>query len=170
MDDLARKAQRWVNDNRLTLTNCESKLPDELSNRKADNWEPLIAIADLAGGEWPARARAAAVGHPATRIDDDLGLMLLGHIKGFWSTKNDAKEAPSREIVDFLTGLEEAPWKKINRGEYMDQIRLAAMLRPFEIRSKDIWVEAKSERGASIKKSVKGYDRAVFEDAFARYL
>jgi len=30
-----------------------------LFNRAADNWRPLLAIADAAGGEWPARARRA---------------------------------------------------------------------------------------------------------------
>ena len=31
----------------------EAKLPDELGDRAADVWEPLLAIADAAGAEWP---------------------------------------------------------------------------------------------------------------------
>jgi hypothetical protein len=36
-------------------------LPPEIADRDADVWEPLLAVADLIGGEWPQRARAAAV-------------------------------------------------------------------------------------------------------------
>src|SRR6266513_2998047 len=35
----------------------EPELPDELSDRQADAWEPLLGIADMAGGEWPQAAR-----------------------------------------------------------------------------------------------------------------
>lgn len=34
-------------------------LPDELDSRDLDMWEPMVAIADMAGGEWPARIRRA---------------------------------------------------------------------------------------------------------------
>ena len=37
------------------------KLPDEIQDRDADVWEPLIAVADAVGGEWPSRARRAGV-------------------------------------------------------------------------------------------------------------
>ena len=36
-------------------------LPAAIADRDADVWEPLITCAALAGGEWPARARAAAI-------------------------------------------------------------------------------------------------------------
>ena len=37
------------------------ELPPEITDRDADVWEPLIAIADAIGGEWPERARNAAI-------------------------------------------------------------------------------------------------------------
>jgi hypothetical protein len=43
------------------LAVARPRLPEELSDRQQDVWEPLLAIADLAGGSWPERARAAAV-------------------------------------------------------------------------------------------------------------
>ena len=39
------------------LAEAEPELPVE--DREADVWEPLIAVADLAGGEWPELARSA---------------------------------------------------------------------------------------------------------------
>ena len=53
----------------------EADVPDELPVRAADAWEPLLAIADAAGGTWPARARKAALILHADHADDDsLGL------------------------------------------------------------------------------------------------
>lgn len=36
-------------------------MPTDLCDRAADVWEPLLAIADACGAEWPERGRAAAV-------------------------------------------------------------------------------------------------------------
>lgn len=43
-------------------------IPDDLDDRAADAWEPLLAIADMAGHGWEVRARLAAVA-----LDDDRG-------------------------------------------------------------------------------------------------
>src|SRR5208282_3622937 len=37
------------------------ELPRELNDRAQDNWEPLLAVADHAGGAWPQLARATAL-------------------------------------------------------------------------------------------------------------
>jgi hypothetical protein len=36
-------------------------LPSGLNDRAGEIWEPLLALADLAGGAWPGRAREAAL-------------------------------------------------------------------------------------------------------------
>ena len=51
---------RWAQDHDLALRDAEPDMPGSLFGRRADNWRHLLAIADLAGGTWPARARAAA--------------------------------------------------------------------------------------------------------------
>src|SRR5262249_44381924 len=43
------------------LAGAEPELPAALSARQQDVWEPLLAIADLAGDDWPKQARHAAV-------------------------------------------------------------------------------------------------------------
>ena len=40
-------------------------LPKGVEDRDADVWEPLLTVAELAGGHWPERARVAAVAHVA---------------------------------------------------------------------------------------------------------
>src|SRR5262245_19841046 len=54
---LARKAARWATDNAEHLADADSTMPANIINREADNWRPLLAIADVASGEWPERAR-----------------------------------------------------------------------------------------------------------------
>ena len=58
---LSQKAARFAADNTIRLHATEPGLPDELYGRTADNWRPLIAIADAAGGKWPERARKIAI-------------------------------------------------------------------------------------------------------------
>jgi putative DNA primase/helicase len=56
---LAQKAARWTLDNRQALTAADPET-GELVNRSADNWRPLFAIADIAGGKWPRLARSTS--------------------------------------------------------------------------------------------------------------
>src|SRR5580692_10647850 len=65
------------------LRDAEPDLPDELGDRAADAWEPLLAIADLAGGDWPMRACAAAVELSASSDGDEVsrGVQLLAAIR-----------------------------------------------------------------------------------------
>src|SRR6202022_3515960 len=74
---LRRQAARWAYDNFSGLTDPEPEVPDSLNDRAADNWRPLLAIAELAGGDWPKRARDAGCllsgeGHDATSINVEL--------------------------------------------------------------------------------------------------
>jgi putative DNA primase/helicase len=62
LDILARQAARWAQDNAENVRAANPDMPEGIYNREADNLRPLLAIADVAGGEWPERARKAAVG------------------------------------------------------------------------------------------------------------
>jgi putative DNA primase/helicase len=64
------KAARWAADNMAALRDAVPVMPEGLDDRAADAWEPLIAIADLAGGEWPDRARRAALKLSGSREDE----------------------------------------------------------------------------------------------------
>jgi putative DNA primase/helicase len=52
---------RWAERHLEELRTAEPEIPSRLHDRAADNWRPLLAIADMAGGSWPAKARSAAV-------------------------------------------------------------------------------------------------------------
>jgi len=54
--EIRRKARRWADDNIAKLEKAHPSIPEGLNDRASDNWEPLLAIADLAGNEWPTLA------------------------------------------------------------------------------------------------------------------
>lgn len=91
-----------------------SVLPDEVTDRAADCWEPLITVADLAGGRWPATARAAAVVLVTRLVEDrrevSLGLRLLSDMRTVFG-EDDVKTTST--ILDKLQTLDESPWVDI---------------------------------------------------------
>jgi hypothetical protein len=158
---LARKAARWVADHLEQLRQSDPDVPQALNDRQADNWRPLLAIADLAGGEWPARARAAARALSTTDEDaDTIGVQLLAAVKLAFGT---ARQISTDNLLKHLHAMSEAPW-----GEYGRQRKpitprqLAGLLRPFGIASGTI-------RESEIS-TPKGYRREQFESAWDRYL
>jgi Protein of unknown function (DUF3631) len=137
----------------------EAELPSELPDRAADAWEPLLAIADAAGGIWPVRARGAAVVLNASREQDDsLGLRLLSDVRVVFEAR-DVDRIFTADLITALQADEEGPW--VSERSPLTPHRLADVLRPFEITSKQARIGPKN---------LKGYERQAFVDAWDRYL
>src|SRR5262249_31580623 len=134
-------------------------MPEEIQDRDADVWEPLIAVADLVGDEWPGRARAAAIALVAAgkEVEPSLGIQLLADARAVFA---DYQVLASKTMVANLVEIEEAPWGNL-KGRPLDERGLARRLRQFGIKSKNVRTHA----GVP-----KGYMRADFEDAWRRYL
>ena len=162
--DIRRKLARFIADNRERIAACDPKLPGGCFNRSADNWRPLFAIAEIAGGEWPQRA-AAAFAHLTANDETDTegpGVVLLTDIYEMFRSAN-LKKVSSAEIANALAGIEGrewAEWGKARRPITPNQ--LAKLLRRFNIASTTIRLPDGSV--------AKGYHRDSFSDAFARYL
>jgi Protein of unknown function (DUF3631) len=71
LDVLARKAIRWAKDHADAVAERDPAMPEGIINRMADNWRPLLAIAEEAEGKWPERARKAAEAARVAAADDD---------------------------------------------------------------------------------------------------
>jgi hypothetical protein len=151
--------ERWSNMAVAKLTELEPQLPSSLSDRAADVWEPLLAIAELAGGVWPGRAREAAIVLSGAAVEDgfSLGVRLLADIREALADRTSP--IPTSELLEELTTVEEAPWGDL-RGKPLDARRLAKMLRPYGIKPKVIRVGAATPRG---------YAPDDFTDAWLRY-
>ena len=158
--ELSRKLARWIADDRARIASCKPKLPEHLFNRIADNWRLLFAIAEIAGGDWPRRC-ADALGKLTTGDDEreNLRVMLLTDIREVFKTERMF----TKDFVEALAELKERPWPEICHGKPITPRWLAGNLSAFRIRSGNIWDGEKQEQA-------KGYERAQFDDVFARYV
>ena len=134
-------------------------MPDGIADRDADVWEALLAIADAAGGDWPKRARDAAVAlvAAAKQSTPSLGIRLLADLRAVFKNHD---HLATEHILNKLIEIDEAPWGDI-RGKPLDARGLSARLRPYGIVPKTIRIGDKTP---------KGYERADLLDAWARYL
>jgi hypothetical protein len=131
-----------------------------LNDRANDCWEPLLAIAEAAGGDWPAYARQAAIAlHGLEEETPTIGVELLMDIKSVFDRRG-ANKIFTADLLAALMEDEEAPWSSWNRGKPMTDRQLAKRLKDYNIKSADqrIGLEHK-----------KGYDKNQFTDAWKRY-
>jgi Protein of unknown function (DUF3631) len=144
-----------------TLEAAEPDLPAGMANRRAEVWWALLAIADLAAGDWPARAREAArefaSGGDATDGQADPVQLLLDIREAF----GDRDTIFTKDLVSKLNALDESPWGARRRGEGLDARGLSRMLRPFKVKSRTVRV---------LDETAKGYHLEQFEDTFARHV
>ncbi|MFI5244618.1 MAG: DUF3631 domain-containing protein [Gemmatimonadales bacterium] len=160
---LRRQCLRWVDDGREDLAKHRMPMvPDGLSARQADIWRPLFAIADVAGGRWLKRARAAAEAlHGATEEDSELGTQALADLRAFF-VERGADRLRSASIVEHLVGLEERHWSEMpGSGRPLTAAGLARVLKRFSVRPRNM----RDAEGVG-----KGYTLADLRQVFERYL
>ncbi len=160
LDRLNQVASLWAIENLGALAAATPVMPGGLINRARDNWNPLVAIADLAGGDWPDLARSAAAIMSGDAEEQSKGVKLLGGIRRVLEAKGDSRIS-SESLCRALSDLEDAPWADHVGGPVLTTRRLAAELKPFGI-SPRVFREG--------NRTPRGYNSDQFEDAFARYL
>ena len=158
--DLAGRLNVWMRDPER-IKRLADAIPEApgVEDRAADAWEPLIAIADEAGGDWPKKARAAcrALSDSAADADEDLGVLLLGDIREVFKVYGQIF-LPSNQLVRDLRDIEESPWGHGDEYE-LTASKLAKRLKPFGVKP-----------GHNAAKTARGYSITGFHDAFKRYL
>jgi hypothetical protein len=161
LDVLARQAARWCWDHADGVVNADPAMPAGIYNREADNWRPLLAIACVAGGQWPKRARDALEQSHATAEDDSRLALLLGDIKSTFAEKNTDKVG-STDLVAALHAIEGRPWAEYGKSKKpISQNQVANLLKPVGV------APIVLREG---KKTARGYQLAQFAEAFDRYL
>lgn len=163
--EIRARLEAWTSPNLSRLRAARPSLPRELGDRAADGAEPLLALADLAGGPWPERARRAIVALAGERNEEDEsdGVQLLADIRRVLEilVRKDGTIRTER-LLEELRALPESRWKRFGpRREEVDALDLARLLRPYGIRPKQI------RDGEAV---VRGYLVPAFTDAFERYL
>jgi hypothetical protein len=153
---LGAELRDWLAGNLDQLKHATPVMPVE--DRDADTWEPLIALADLAGGDWPIRARTAAVtltgAREETAATSDRIRLLTDCRTIFAATGEQAEVLPTTYLIEQLKAIDESPWHDLSPH------KLGALLREFRIKSDTI----RFPTGQA-----KGYRRVDFADAWDRY-
>ena len=99
----------------------------------ADNRAPLLAIADVAGSEWPQRARRALEAIQATAEDASIRVQLLTDICVIFD-EYKLDRLPSDKLIEALIAIEGRPWAEWKAGKPLSKNGLARLLKPLKIR------------------------------------
>jgi len=158
----------WLTPNLKALGDARPSIPTEINDRAQDGWEPLLALADLAGGSWPQKARTGALElHGATSDEDpSYGVRLLADIRGAFE-EHGSEAMFTADLLAALVAVEDERWaewweKEVVAGRTKGPAsQLSRRLKPYGIGPTKLRV---GERVGQ------GYRRASFADAWARYL
>jgi uncharacterized protein DUF3631 len=125
-----------------TLREMRPTFPEGFGDRQQDISEPLLAIADLAGGEWPAGVRRSllALFHSEASEDSSLGVTLLRDILAVFNSLagEHTDRITSSGLISALLALEGSPWGDWDRGRQFNVNTLAKRLKPFHIKPQTI--------------------------------
>lgn len=128
--------EAWLEPNRDTVRAARPKMPKGVEDRPAEVWEPLLVMADLAGDEWPERAREAC-NHfvfATSGYARPIGLDLLADIRTVFG---GSEKMSSGDLISALLSIPDAGWNNM-RGSFLNQATMANHLRPFDVRPKTI--------------------------------
>jgi uncharacterized protein DUF3631/bifunctional DNA primase/polymerase-like protein/primase-like protein len=161
MAPLRRKLARWALDHLEALRGLDPDVPEALHDRAADNWRPLLAIAELCGGDCPGLAREAAVSLAGSveEAEESHKVRLLSDIRDHFERMRTDRAA-TEDLLKALNALDEAPWLTWSRGKPLCARGLARLLKPFGISSGTIRIG---------EETAKGYKLVQFEGEFERY-
>lgn len=152
----------WLAPLRSTAAAYVPKMPVE--DRAADTWEPLIIVADLAGGHWPAQARTACLAMTRHEVVQDeqtsLKTRLLRDVRRVFEQEGNKEALRTQDLLAALIQDAEAPWAE-HGTKGLNAHHLANLLRDFGISPGN----QRFENG----RQAKAYARNQFLDAWARY-
>ena len=142
------------------------RFPCSLSDRQNDIAEGLIVIADLAGGDWPSKARKSLIELFSAKEEDNTGVQLLASCRDAFGEGQD--RITTKDLLDKLieeeTGTPWAHWweNELRNGNVRGPAaRIARLLKPFGIKADVIKLPDNS--------TARGYLRKDFEDNWNRY-
>lgn len=157
--ELRDRLANWATSVAPTVTDAWPEMPNGIEDRNADVWEALLAVADAAGGEWPERARVAAVTLVTQSADRawTLGVRLLDDLRSVFAGSDVLH---TDDILERLCNLDESPWGDL-RGKPLDNRGLARRLKAYDVEPKLVRI------GDAVRR---GYRSEDLHDPWSRYL
>jgi hypothetical protein len=139
----------WAAIHLESLTARRPEMPDGVDDRPAEIWEPLLAVADEVGGEWPERARGACehfIFDAAEIVEPTLGIRLLRDVKAVFDAAKGVDRMFSAALVRQLVNDPELGWDDM-WGKPLTQSRLAKELKRYGIEPKSMRIGEGQARG-----------------------
>jgi hypothetical protein len=158
----------WIDSIAETVGAAEPEMPPGVTNRAREIWEPLLAIADAAGGHWPHTARQACA-HFVREADQQpvtTGVRLLADLHTVFTERNTDRLSTT-DILANLVMLDESPWGDINGGRPLDARRLAKELALYHVTPVPIRTSGQITKGYVTYPTTK---QLGLTDAWSRYL
>jgi hypothetical protein len=158
----------WIGPLSDKLGGARPAMPDGVEDRPAEVWEALLAVADAAGGDWPARARAACRHFvlDAGPREASFGVRLLRDVRAVFGTRSSM---PTGDVLHALVNLPESPWADMY-GKPLTTTRLARELDRYGVRP----VQYRDEHGAKqrgyVTAPTQNPPQTGLDDAWRRYL
>jgi putative DNA primase/helicase len=134
---------------------------DGLGDRQNDISEPLLAIAESAGGDWVQRLTSAllVVLKRKQRENVSTGVTLLIDIRAIFQERK-AEKIFSKELAAALCEIEGRPWADWSHGKGFQANDLAKQLARYDVHPRKISIATDK---------LQGYFLDAFEDAWKRY-
>ncbi|GAA3771534.1 DUF3631 domain-containing protein [Streptomyces chiangmaiensis] len=152
----------WLKPLHAQAMNMEPAMPVE--DRAADTWEPLVIVADLAGGEWPVLARSTCRAMTAYEAGQDeeggLRTRVLVDIRRAFAAEGDPAVLRTSRLLEFLNADKEAPWAEYGAHGLTP--------RGLQLLLKDYGIGAANRRFPD-RTQARGFTRNQFLDAWTRY-
>ncbi len=163
---LQRRILRWVTDSVDAILAARSGVtfPDALHDRARDAWETLLAVGDVAGGEWAGSGRAwAACVYVDADAENEGGPeeQLLADVRAVFHNEGDPPALATRSILHALHEMDSRPWSRYEKGKPLSPQGLARLLKPFHVTPNTVRL---SDGGI-----LKGYKREVLDPLWKAY-
>lgn len=153
--------RQWLTSALEELAAADPDFPEGIADRQAECWEPLLAIADAAGGRWPGLVRRACSFLATDRggTSGSSGIALLRAVRRVWEQAGEPEKMRSSNLVEAVDKIPSPEWRP--HFTAIDEKWLAAKLKPYGV------APTKYREG---DKTMRGYKRSELQEAFARYL
>lgn len=161
-ENLAAKLARFAIDYSDQVRQARPCIPSRLNDRAQDNWEPLLAIAMVAEGEWLSVATKAALKLAGSESAvQSIGVELLSDIQQIFEEKA-IDRISTADLIKALCVDDEKNWATYNKGFPIKPRQLASRLKGYGITSKNVRFNS--------METLKGFDKRQFSEAFSRYI
>ncbi|MFI7361736.1 DUF3631 domain-containing protein [Streptomyces sp. NPDC050149] len=162
LHELRERINAWARPLLEEAAILEPDMPVE--DRAADTWEPLVIVAELAGGSWPRRARVACARMVAAEVaaeeDHPSGARILVDTRRVFAAQREVDSLSTEELLHHLRQDPEGPWAEWGRGG-LNARELGRLLRGFGVGPGNVRMADGTQR--------KGYTRNKFLDSWRRY-